>query len=203
MPANPLLLMTELEAVNAMLAAIGESPVLSLDVATHQDAANALTLLRSTSRAVQEQGWRFNTQDNVLLTRNGSNEIELPANTLRVETTGRSATTPVSYIDGKLRDVQNNSFVWKQDVYVTLTLHYDFNVIPQAARSYIMQLAGHQFIGNEAVTSGRSQFTQLALGMAQSSLKRTESLIRRPNMLTDSYSVAKIAFGRQPFYPAR
>lgn len=195
--------MTELDAVNSMLAAIGESPVLSLDVATHQDAVNALAILRKTNRAVQEQGWRFNTQDNVLLTRDGSNNILVPSNTLRVETTGRSATTPIAYLDGKLRDVEKNTIVWDKDLYVTLTLHYDFGVIPQAARSYIAELAGHQFVGNEAVSSGRSQFTSQALAMTLAALKRTESLVRRPNMLTDSYSVAKIAFGRQPFYPAR
>ena len=203
MPANPLTLMTELEAVNAMLRAIGESPVLTLDSATHQDAVNALTILRDKNRAVQEQGWRFNTQDNVLLTRNVSNEIFVPSNTLRVETTGQSLYVRASYLDGKLKDVDRNSFTWEKDVYVTLTLQYDFNVIPQAARTYITQLAGHEFIGDEAVSSARTQFTREKLMMAQSALKRTESLIRRPNMLTDSMSVSKIAFGRQSFFPTR
>jgi hypothetical protein len=202
MPVNPLTLTTELDAVNLMLRAIGESRVLTLEDATHEDAADALELLRHWNMTVQEQGWRFNVREKVLLLRDGSNNILVPAATLKVETTGDSWDVRASYIDGKLFDVTNDTFVWTKDVYVNLTTHYDFAKIPQSARNYIVQCAGLEYIGNDGAASGRAQFSAERKAMALSALRRTESLIRRPNMLTDSYTTAKAMFGRRPFYPA-
>lgn len=53
---------TELEAVNAMLASIGEAPITTLDGATQSDVQTALNILRDTTREVQTEGWRFNTE---------------------------------------------------------------------------------------------------------------------------------------------
>lgn len=53
---------TELEAINAMLASIGEAPVDTLDNATQADIAMAVSILRNTTREVQSMGWRFNTE---------------------------------------------------------------------------------------------------------------------------------------------
>lgn len=52
---------TELEAINYMLACIGEAPVDSLDAPLGADVQMALNILRNTTREVQAQGWRFNT----------------------------------------------------------------------------------------------------------------------------------------------
>lgn len=58
---NNLVATTELDAVNAMLAAIGEAPV--ADIATAQaDAPVAVQLLKECAREVQSWGWRFNTE---------------------------------------------------------------------------------------------------------------------------------------------
>lgn len=57
--------MTELEAVNAMLSAIGEAPLpagTDLSTITQADVLMALNLLRNTTRDVQSMGWRFNTE---------------------------------------------------------------------------------------------------------------------------------------------
>ena len=56
---------TELEAVNAMLAAAGESPLpagTDLGTVTQPDVAMALTILRTNSRDVQSMKWKFNTE---------------------------------------------------------------------------------------------------------------------------------------------
>lgn len=60
-----LALTTELEAVNAMLSAIGEPPLpagTDLSIATQADVVMALNLLRNTTRDVQSMGWKFNTE---------------------------------------------------------------------------------------------------------------------------------------------
>lgn len=52
---------TELEAVNAMLAALGEAPVASID-ADLPNVAIAINTLRDATREIQSMGWRFNTE---------------------------------------------------------------------------------------------------------------------------------------------
>lgn len=50
---------TELEAVNALLGAVGETPVNTLEDLGFTDAAIALSVLRSKSRETQSKGWYF------------------------------------------------------------------------------------------------------------------------------------------------
>lgn len=57
-----LVLMTELDAVNAMLSAIGEAPIADVDTATQADVIIAINELRNATREVQAMGWRFNTE---------------------------------------------------------------------------------------------------------------------------------------------
>ena len=59
---------TEVEAVNAMLAAIGEAPLpadTDLAAATGTDVLLALQILRKTTRDMLTEGWRFNTERGV------------------------------------------------------------------------------------------------------------------------------------------
>lgn len=56
---------TELEAINAMLSACGESPLpagTDLSTATQADVLMAVNTLRDILRGVQSMGWRFNTE---------------------------------------------------------------------------------------------------------------------------------------------
>ncbi len=55
---------TELEAINGMLAAIGESPVLQAEIETPSlaDVTMAVNILTDTTREVLSMGWRFNTE---------------------------------------------------------------------------------------------------------------------------------------------
>lgn len=56
---------TEIEAVNAMLAAIGEDPLdtgTDLSTATQPDVTMAVNTLRNTTREILSMGWRFNTE---------------------------------------------------------------------------------------------------------------------------------------------
>ena len=84
---------TKLEAVNTLLATIGESPVNSLTSGL-VEASLAEQTLDNVSRDMQSTGWAFNTDLTFQLTPNASNEITLPANCLHVDTTSlRSSST--------------------------------------------------------------------------------------------------------------
>ena len=73
---------TELEAINIMLAAIGESAVSSLENATTVEVTQAKSLLSNVNREVQQKGWHFNTEWDVTISRNASNQLPLGSNIL-------------------------------------------------------------------------------------------------------------------------
>lgn len=54
--------MTETDALNAMLSAIGESPVEDIDEATAADVVIAKQILRETAKEIMLEGWRFNSE---------------------------------------------------------------------------------------------------------------------------------------------
>ena len=67
--------MTELEAVNVLLTTIGEAPVNTLTGNQVTDVTIANQVLTEVSREVQAQGWHFNTEDKVVLSRNEFKQI--------------------------------------------------------------------------------------------------------------------------------
>lgn len=59
---SPLALTTELDAVNAMLASIGESRITNLVSNTNADVLLAVDIIRRVAAEVQSRGWKFNTE---------------------------------------------------------------------------------------------------------------------------------------------
>ncbi|MCC8538635.1 phage tail protein, partial [Xanthomonas codiaei] len=69
---------TELEAVNEMLAVIGEQPVSALEAVGNTDVAIAIRTLRGVSREVQTTAWWFNTDESYTFVLNAENRVPLP-----------------------------------------------------------------------------------------------------------------------------
>ena len=76
---------TELESINIMLAAIGEAPVNSLTGTLPVDVKLAQSTLTEVNKEVQSEGWSFNTEIDVTLTRDGSNHVSLGTDVIRVD----------------------------------------------------------------------------------------------------------------------
>ena len=73
---------TQLESLNIMLAAIGESPLNSrlggIDIYTDTlptDAQVALNILTEQSKMIQSEGWSFNTEIDVTLPRDNLKKL--------------------------------------------------------------------------------------------------------------------------------
>lgn len=196
MSADPLLRTTELEAVNLMLRAIGESPVQDLDDNINVDATNALAILRAVNRRVQAEGWNFNTQNNRLMARAVDDTISLPTNTLSVDTVGESKDVEVVQLQGKLYQPVTQTFEFENDLYVDLTLLYDFADIPQAARDFIVQDATLEFIGSELGAEALANFVKDRWRFTRTNLRRQHSLTKDANALIDNYHAARMKMGR-------
>ena len=76
---------TELEAINVMLSAVGEAPINSLAGTLPVDARQAQSFLNEASKEIQSEGWSFNYEYDVVLTRDAGNSIALPTSALRVD----------------------------------------------------------------------------------------------------------------------
>jgi hypothetical protein len=140
-------LTTKLEAVNTIISVIGEAPVNALGgTAVPVSVVQAEAVLDETNRAVQAEGWHFNTEHEYPLTPNASDKIILPINTLKVDL------DPNLYTDSDpvqrgltLYDRKNHTDIWTKEVKVSITFVLDFTEIPEQFRHYITVKAARVF----------------------------------------------------------
>lgn len=144
---------TTLEAVNIMLSTVGESPVNSLSSGL-VEAEMALTILQSTSKAVQAKGWTFNQELAVRYAPNSSKEIILPLNILRADATiGNKAentdsqSLPWDLVQRgqKMYDRRNHTYLINKTVELDVVLQLPFEELPEVARRFVIIRAARVF----------------------------------------------------------
>lgn len=127
--------MSELDAVNRALIAVGQVPVSSLGSGTHALAEAAEIILKEAKREVQAEGWWFNTEIEKTYTPNASDEIELGDDVLAADGHAKSD----NYIKrgSRLYNLADHTFTFtsEQDLDVVLCLEWDD--MPLHARAYI------------------------------------------------------------------
>ena len=140
-------LTSKLEAVNSMLGHIGESPVNSISDtnALPVSAATAVSVLDEISRAVQAEGWHFNTELKVTLTPASDNTITLGSDIIEVDAI--DTTIDIVQRGLSLFDRSNNSTTFSSNLEVNLTRLLDFTSLPEVARRYITLRASRVFQG--------------------------------------------------------
>lgn len=137
---------TELEAVNALLAAIGEAAVSSLETATTVEVTQAKNLLSNVNRELQQRGWHFNTEWDVVLTRDGDNRIPLATNIMSVHQPGKLMTIRGRSGSPFVYDLDNNTFTWSGSLTNAITISLlDFVDTPQTFRNYVVTRAARIF----------------------------------------------------------
>ena len=138
--------MTELQAVNLLLSAIGEAAVSSLETATTVEVTQAKNLLSNVNRAAQQKGWHFNTEWDVVLTRDSDNRIPLSESILSVYQPGQLMTIRGRSGSMYAYDLDNNTFTWTKNLNnaVTITL-LDFVDTPNTFRQYVTTRAARIF----------------------------------------------------------
>ena len=140
-------LTSKLEAVNSMLGHIGESPVNSISNtnALPVSAATAISALDEISRAVQSDGWQFNTEVNVSLSPAGDGTITLSEDILELDPIDTSIDVVQRGLS--LFDRSNNTTVFTKDLKVNQTRLLDWDSLPEPARRYITLRASRVFQG--------------------------------------------------------
>lgn len=151
-------MMTELKAVNRMLALAGEPPVNTLST-TIPEVLQAVAVLSQVSEEVQAVGWHFNSDDALSLSPGPDKTISVPTDALRID-----ATEPALDLvarSGKLYDKGTNSNQFDEAVDVDIVRLLTFEDLPAVAQHYITLRASRRFL-REHLGSGSAD-NQLAL----------------------------------------
>jgi hypothetical protein len=120
-----------------MLGHIGESPVDSIATpsALPISASTALTILDEVSREVQSDGWHFNTEYDVTLSPNVSNNIVLDSDIIEADVDDHSSDIVCRGLT--LFNRKDNTSTFTSDIKVTLTRLLAWDSLPEPARRYI------------------------------------------------------------------
>jgi len=150
---------TDLEAVNSMLACVGESPINTIVGNFPANIQIAIDLLRTTSRAVQMVGYDFNTEENVELGLDSNSKIPLPGNILDIDIT--SETWGIQPIQRGLflYDKQNHTFTFTASVKYTIKYFLPWTDLNEPTRNYIKVKAARIFQDQTVGSGEHHQYT--------------------------------------------
>ena len=154
--------MTELDAVNLVLEALGESPVASTDL-RHPTVALALRHMRRLQEALLAESWYFNTVK-AILTPDVNSKIALPASYLSVSKISPLSAwaTQLPIRSGYLLNIDTNSLVWGGPIVVSAKLDLSFSDLPVAAQQAIAYRAAYTAYASDVGGAGAAIWGQLA-----------------------------------------
>jgi len=184
---------SKLEAINTLLATIGESPVNSLNSGL-VEASSAEQTLDNVSRDFQSQGWSFNTDLTFDLSPNAADELTLPANCLHVDTihTRISSDTDLVQRGMKMYDRIKNTYAIGLSLKVDMVVLLEFEELPETARRYVAIKAARvlqdRVLGSDTLHSFNSRDEQAAWN----NVMQAESDVQDLNIF-DNYETNQIA----------
>jgi hypothetical protein len=164
-------MLTELEATNLMLSAIGESPVSSLEI-MHPDVLSSRLLLKHSIAEILEPGKWFNTERRLFLNINAAGEIVLPGNTLSVD----PVDTRLDYIErnGRLYDMGNHTFIFSAGVHCDVSMDMPFAELPFVAQNLALYNAAHALQANFIGDTNKLQNLTSRLALARKEFNKAE-----------------------------
>lgn len=187
-------LMSELEAVNIILANMGEPGINSLD-GVGVDAQMAKDILLEVSREVQNKGFHFNREKHTL-SPDLTGTIYLPANLLRVDTIDEDKPTDVVARGLRLFDRVNNTYTFDSAKVVEIYVMLEWNDLPLYAKNFIVIRAARRFAQRLTGSDSISRWNEQDEQRAWADLMASELDNADYNYLYDSHSVGDILIRR-------
>ena len=191
---NPILAQTKLDAVNLMLASIGQSPVNTLSGSLPKDVTKAVVALDNALREVLTQGWSFNSDIGYSMSVDGTNRIAVPASSLQIDPSYGQDYVPrydsAAPAGMFLYDRQRNSFNEFSDVVlVDIVWAFEFEQVPQHCRQYVATKAARKFQSGIMASAVLHQFTRDDESEAYATFRRVEKRQKRFNLNKHSIAV--------------
>jgi len=185
-------LTSELEAVNSILASVGESPIASFDE-VFADSGLAATLLASEMRATQNIGWTWNTDLAVTFTPDDDGYIYLSPRTLKATFTDKD----IVRRGLRLYHRTDHTYTFTDEIEVpeVVTL-LEWDDTPEDFRRFITIRAGRKFqdrLGTDQVLHKFHERDELA---AWAALQNNEGEVAGWNVVAQSALVQRMKGNR-------
>lgn len=179
--------MTKLDAVNALLGSIGQSPLNTIIGSLPSDAARAVLAVDTSLRDILSKGWSFNSDREWVLNPDENGHILVPSNVLWIDPTSQADDFVMRWDNGvpKLYDRKERTFVIARNVEVDIIWGFDFEEIPQAARSYVTARAGRIFQTQIVGSKLLYQYTAEVETEQHAAFKRMEKRTKRYNLISN------------------
>lgn len=175
---------TKLDAINEMLASIGEAPVDTLEEVENVDVMNCIRILDSVLQEIQEEQWSFNYfPQYTLMPDEQTGYIYWNPNFLRLKGTDGKI---YQERGGVLFSLTDNTSTFTAPITVSLVLLIPFEECPAALRKYVTARASRLFSSRYL---GDGQVTQQLYEQEQTSRARFFSYeidMTRPSMANNS-----------------
>jgi len=163
---------------------IGESPVSTLSGTLGADTEVAVAILDQVTLETLEEGWSFNTDIAFEISPDGSNNLAVPSDALRIDLNRKQ------YFDGDLverddliYDRCNHTDVFTSALKFDVVREQDFETLPQVARTYIHIRASRRFVSQVLGSPTEVGYTLREEQEARFRLLRAEGLNQDNNLL--------------------
>jgi len=169
--------MTELEAVNDMLIGIGQLPVNAI-IPEIVDQSIALGELNKVVREVCLYGFKFNTDEDYVLSPDSDGFIAVPTGALDIDPMEKAQDIIVRKHPTKgfgLWDAANLTWTMALPVKVRIKWSYTFDALPEAARGYAVIAAGRKFTARVVGDPAADRFGEEDQRRAWLTLQRQQS----------------------------
>jgi hypothetical protein len=191
--------LTELEAVNDMLAVIGQAPVNAF-TANNSDQNIARQELAKVVREVCAYGFKFNTDEGQTLTSDIDGFIAVPSGALSIDPMDPRQDLTVRQHPDKgfgLWDAANLTWTITQPVSCRLRWSFDYDALPELARGYAVIRAGRKLQARLVGSPELDRFAAEDEQRAWLALQREQAATADINIFRASHEIAaKIVRGR-------
>lgn len=164
----------EKSAITLMLASIGERPVNDIDTSQRLDVIRARKALNEVNVSWQTRGWWFNREDKIELVPNGSKELTLPANVVKVDAWKRGVKKFVKR-GRKMYNNDTRSFIDNDDnLFVNWVVLLPYDDCPETFKLYVARRAGSLFQKRSVGSTALFEFSQEDVAEAWALLQQEE-----------------------------
>jgi len=172
---------TELEAINMMLASIGETPVNTVPASGVNDASLARDMLHRTNRQVQGMSLKCNTDYKVQYSPDVNGYINIATNSLRVW--GWYVNNDYAVRGRKLYDRSEQTNIFTAAVLLNITVFLEWSDLPEHVRFYIATKAGRRFQAQSVGSKILWEFSEIDEAEARSEMTRWELIKHQDTIL--------------------
>ena len=177
-------LMSDFDAVNLMLSAIGEAPVNTLSGTLPADVSLAVSILTRTRRQVLMEGWKFNTEYDVTTSLDSSNNVVISPTTLKAELTFPDGSIDPVQRGVKLYDRKNKTYVFSVAPKMNFVYLLAWADLTEQARAYIALRSARVFQAQTVGATELDGYTARDEAIARATLAESDEDASNYNILT-------------------